>query len=45
MSVETYWLVIPLILLGVSGFGWLWLWITSRHPSAGDTSTRDLRPG
>jgi hypothetical protein len=30
MSVETYWLISPLVLLGVSGLGWLWLWITSR---------------
>jgi hypothetical protein len=31
VTFETYWLVAPLALLGLSGFGWLALWIT-RHP-------------
>jgi hypothetical protein len=29
MSLETYWLVVaPLILAGLSGVGWLTLWLT-----------------
>jgi hypothetical protein len=28
MNLETYWLVAPLALLGLSGFGWLALWLT-----------------
>jgi hypothetical protein len=30
MNLETYWLVVPLVGIGLSGFGWLVLWIT-RH--------------
>jgi hypothetical protein len=30
MSVQTYWLITPLVLIGLSGFGWLALWLT-RH--------------
>ena len=30
MSLEIYWTVTPLVLLGLSGLGWLGLWITSR---------------
>jgi hypothetical protein len=26
MSLQTYWLVTPLVLTGLSGFGWLALW-------------------
>ncbi|MBV8095062.1 MAG: hypothetical protein JOY71_13760 [Acetobacteraceae bacterium] len=28
MSPETYWLVAPWVLIGLSGFGWLALWLT-----------------
>ena len=28
MSLETYWLLMPLALIGLSGFGWLALWLT-----------------
>jgi len=28
MSLETYWLITPLALIGLSGFGWLALWLT-----------------
>lgn len=39
MSFETYWLVAPLALLGLSAFGWLALWLTRpRH-------RRDHHPG
>jgi prefoldin subunit 5 len=31
MSLETYWLITPIILLGLSGLGWLWLWFAPRH--------------
>ena len=37
MTLETYWLMVPLIGIGLSGFGWLALWLTrpqSRHASA-----------
>ena len=32
MSLQTYWLVVPLALLGLSGFGWLALWMTRKKP-------------
>jgi hypothetical protein len=28
MNLETYWLLVPLIGIGLSGFGWIALWIT-----------------
>jgi hypothetical protein len=28
MSLATYWLVVPLVGIGLSGFGWLALWLT-----------------
>ncbi|MBV8521284.1 MAG: hypothetical protein JOY71_03990 [Acetobacteraceae bacterium] len=28
MSPETYWLVVPLVGIALSGFGWLALWLT-----------------
>jgi hypothetical protein len=28
MSLQTYWLLAPLALIGVSGIGWLALWFT-----------------
>ena len=31
MTLETYWFVTPLVLLGLSGFGWLALWLTRGH--------------
>jgi hypothetical protein len=35
MSLQTYWLVIaPALLLGLSGFGWLALWLTRRQPNS-----------
>ena len=35
MTLETYWLVVPLVGIGLSGFGWLALWIT-RHRAKPD---------
>ncbi len=32
MSLETYWLLVPLVGLGLSAFGWLALWLT-REPN------------
>jgi hypothetical protein len=37
MTLETYWLVVPLIGIGLSGFGWLALWITRRRNHATPT--------
>jgi hypothetical protein len=31
MTFETYWLIVPLIGIALSGFGWLALWLT-RQP-------------
>ena len=31
MTIETYWLITPLALIGLSGFGWLALWLTRRR--------------
>ena len=28
MTLETYWLVVPLVGIGLSGLGWLLLWVT-----------------
>jgi hypothetical protein len=28
MTLETYWLLVPMIGIGLSGFGWLALWPT-----------------
>jgi hypothetical protein len=28
MTLETYWLLVPMIGIGLSGFGWLALWLT-----------------
>jgi hypothetical protein len=28
MTLETYWLLVPVIGIGLSGFGWLALWLT-----------------
>jgi hypothetical protein len=30
MSIGTYWLIVPLAGIGLSVFGWAWLWLT-RH--------------
>ena len=35
MSLETYWLVVPLIGIGLSLFGWLALWLTRPRDKAG----------
>ena len=34
MTVATYWLVVPLVGIGLSGFGWLALWFTRPSKSA-----------
>ena len=34
MTLETYWLVVPLVGIGLSGFGWLALWFTRQPKSA-----------
>jgi hypothetical protein len=31
MSLQTYWLVVPLAGIGLSAFGWLAIWITRPH--------------
>jgi hypothetical protein len=31
MNLQTYWLAVPLVGNGLSGFGWLALWITRRR--------------
>jgi hypothetical protein len=31
MSLETYWLIVPLVGIALSGFGWLALWLTRSH--------------
>jgi hypothetical protein len=28
VNLETYWLVVPLVGIGLSGLGWLTLWLT-----------------
>ena len=38
MTVATYWLVVPLVGIGLSGFGWLALWLT-RQPKAASHRT------
>ena len=44
MSLQTYWLVVaPALLLGLSGFGWLALWLT-RAPRRASTSQRTPAP-
>jgi len=37
MSLETYWLIVPLVGIGLSGFGWLALWLTRHHETRGHT--------
>ena len=48
MSLETYWLVVPLVGIGLSAFGWAWLWLM-RHREAKAVSKAaeledDVRP-
>ncbi|HEY1934780.1 MAG TPA: hypothetical protein VGG99_22470 [Acetobacteraceae bacterium] len=45
MSLATYWMLTPLALIGLSGFGWLALWLTRHHAlntqhQAGSTARR-----
>ena len=35
MSLQTYWLVVPLAGVGLSTFGWLALWVTRPHTKRG----------
>jgi hypothetical protein len=35
MSLDTYWLVVPLAGIGLSLFGWLALWMTRPHGNRG----------
>jgi hypothetical protein len=28
MTLETYWFMVPVVGIGLSGFGWLALWLT-----------------
>jgi hypothetical protein len=51
MSLQTYWLVTPLVLTGLSGFGWLALWLTwhrekqDHPPDRQDAQHLTARPG
>ena len=36
MSLNTYWLAVPLVGIGFSMFGWLALWITRPHGKRGN---------
>jgi hypothetical protein len=40
MPLETYGFVLPLALIGLSGFGWAGLWFTRRHSGPGRASVR-----
>jgi hypothetical protein len=31
MTLEAYWLIVPLLGIGLSGFGWLALWIARQR--------------
>jgi len=36
MTLATYWLIAPLVLIGLSSLGWLALWLTQHHEKRGD---------
>ncbi len=42
MSIQTYWTVVPLVGIGLSGFGWLALWLTQKP---GGTTPHEPRGG
>jgi len=42
LDVATYWRVAPLVGIGLSGFGWLALWIT--RPGKPEIAPKSLKP-
>jgi len=42
MSLSAYWLIAPLVGIGLSGFGWLALWLT-RPARVRQTAAKPLR--